>query len=201
MFEQQVPFIVDFGTKNLKFGFSNTKDFSKEKRINLDIEEEFVRIFQNIHPEDHSLLLTGNLKEEEDIVQILFEAFNLPSLCIKEPSILSLFNYGKVDGNVLELGHEFSYLSKIKEGVLIDKSDLYYTGSLFDKLLSQSLNLLELENVSKIKEKLFYISKDYQKDLDLMKEDQYIHSRNEYLSDKVINVSTQRFLIPVNYQN
>lgn len=198
MIELSTPFIVDFGSKITKFGFSNSIDVHTNERRDNDIEKEFQFIFQNINPDEHSLLLTCE-NFEESMIQILFEAFNLPCICFKEPSILSLFHYGKVNGSILNIGHETSYFARIKDGNEIEKELIYYNGSVLDDLLYNKLNIKEkFEGFSHVKEKLFFVSQDYEKDISKTFEDTYFHNRNyEYLPNKYINVSTERFIIPV----
>ena len=77
-----------------------------------DIELLWKHIFDNllqVEPEEHSVLVTEPLfnpkANREQVAQLLFEIFNVPSMYMAEQPVLSLYACGRTTGIVLDSGY------------------------------------------------------------------------------------------------
>ncbi|GAB6025239.1 hypothetical protein CHUAL_010659 [Chamberlinius hualienensis] len=176
-----------------------------------DMEKIWYHTFTNelrVDSEEHPILLTEsptNLKQHrERITQIMFETFKTPAMYLAKQALLSLFAAGRTTGVVLETGYGVSHVVPIYEGVTMSNpnaiqrlelagNDLtFYLTNLLMKRGYNYTSTAEKYIVNDIKEKLCFVSLDFDKDTSS-------HSVNKtyQLPDgKVIIVGKERFTCP-----
>lgn len=147
-----------------------------------DMEKVWHHTFYNelkIQPEDHNVILTeaplNNKINREKTTQIMFEIFNLPGMYISPSAVLALYSTGKTTGVIVDVGHGSTFHVPIFEGYAFSHSILKTSiggkdlNDYLVKLLSEKgVNLTsstEKELVKSIKEKLCYVSMDYENEL------------------------------------
>ncbi|GJQ86334.1 hypothetical protein Trydic_g9029 [Trypoxylus dichotomus] len=88
-----------------------------------DMEKIWHHIYHkqlNLLPEDHPVLFTepalNPRNNREKIIEILFEKFKVPALCIMMQSILTLYSTGRTTGVVLDAGDGITSAVPIYEG-------------------------------------------------------------------------------------
>ncbi|KAF9605013.1 hypothetical protein IFM89_012969 [Coptis chinensis] len=176
--------------------------------------DNMVEIWDNIFkelqvdPEEHPILLTEpalNPKENrEDMTEVMFEIFDVPSLCIAIQAVLTMYNYGRTTGVVVELGDGVSEVVPIYEGYLL--SDAMNRFNLAGQDLTDFLmNMLTesgkmfstdagQEIVCNIKEKLAYVAIDYEQEK--AKNNSSMEASYELPDGQVIAIGAERFTCP-----
>lgn len=135
----------------------------------------------NVKPEDTPVLITESIINynktcREKWTQILFDTFEIPSLYIASQPYLSLVANGRNTGMVLSVSEGSSYAVPVYESVpckwALTSSQV--TGKKITEYFIRHLNIETGINfdkpryrheISQIKEKYFYIAKDYDKEL------------------------------------
>lgn len=160
----------------------------------------------NVDLKDHNMLLTeapfNPKKNREKMSEIMFEKFQVPSLHIAIQAILSLYASGRTTGVVVDSGDGVTHTVSIYDGFIVDHCNLrtnlagrdmteYMARLLMEKGLYLQ-NSGEKEIVKKIKEKLCYVSLDFEKELETN------FDTNEYVlpDGQIINVGQERFKCP-----
>ncbi|XP_043931422.1 actin, clone 302-like [Protopterus annectens] len=127
-----------------------------------------------VEPEDHPVLLTepamNPARNREHMVQIMFDAFNVPFTYIAMQAVLALYSSGRTTGVVFDSGEGVSHAVPIYEGCSLPHSvqQLWLAGRDLTGYLRKLLQdrgycfrtATELEIVRDIKEKLCYVSQD-----------------------------------------
>ena len=159
-----------------------------------------------IAPEEYSILLTepaNNPKvNREKTTEIMFEKFNAPSLFLASQEALSLVASGRSTGLVLNCGEEICRAVPICEGHVLPHAicELEIGGkTLTDfliKLLEQrgycfSNTSSELEVVRDIKEKLTFVSLDFENE-----PPQTVNDSDSNEWGRQINIGNERFTCP-----
>ncbi len=163
-----------------------------------------------IAPEDHNVLLTEaalNPKvNREKITQTMMEVFNTPGMYIAIQAVMSLYSAGKTTGVVMDIGDGVSHFVPIYEGYAFPHAILraHIAGrnltAYLNKLLSErGLNLNALsakELVKDIKEKLCYVSLDYENELKESSMSSAVECQFELPDGEKITIGSERFRCP-----
>lgn len=165
-----------------------------------------------VDPEEHPILLTefhlDTKRSNERMAQILFESFNVPALYMANGALLSLFATGRITGVVLDMG-DGCRVVPVHEGRVLRHAIVHSEAlggcSVSDRMLqmlhqrgyvffSESMHpatnagIRGVEYVREIKERLAYITLDYETDM------QNDTSRLYELSDdNEIRIGAERF--------
>mmetsp|Transcript_92971 Transcript_92971/g.161585 ORF Transcript_92971/g.161585 Transcript_92971/m.161585 type:complete len:403 (+) Transcript_92971:46-1254(+) len=188
-----------------------------------DMEKIWQHAFFNelrIVPEEHPVLLTEaplNPKaNRERMTQVMFETFNVPAVYISLQAVLSLYASGRTTGTVLDIGDGVSHTVPVYEGYAMPHAILrlnlagrdltqYLTRLLMERGITLT-NAAEREIVRDIKEKLCYVAKDFDAELEAVEQRtkkmrlSQDHAENqqpyELPDGQVIAVGSERFRCP-----
>ncbi|KAM3693754.1 hypothetical protein ACB094_07G008000 [Castanea mollissima] len=169
--------MIGTGQKAIYFG-----DEAQARRGILTMERLWEHTFDKelrVNIEEHPILLTEaplNPKtNREKMVEIMFEAFSIPATFIAIQAVLSLYASGRTTGMVMNSEEGVTYAVPIYEGYAlphaIQRLDL--AGKDLTDYLSKILaeegyiftTSAEREIVRDIKEKLYYVAMDFEKEL------------------------------------
>jgi actin-related protein len=129
------------------------------------------------NPCDHPVLLTDiplNPKSNrEKMTEIMFEFFDVPAMNISNQSVLSFYSSGRTTGVVLDCGHGVTNVVPIFEGSPLNKAihSMNIAGNELThfllKLQKESLFNTNsgLDMVRDMKEKMCFVSQNYEKEL------------------------------------
>ena len=165
--------------------------------------------FNELHddPTEHPVLLTEPLlnskSSREKSIQIMFEAFNVPSFYIANQCVLSLYSSGSTDGIIVEIGDSFTQLLGFYEGYKIDEcKNTFNVGGKhltdwMNKLLRESgynfTTIAEKETVRDIKENKAYVALDYESELQKAETSDEIKTQYELPDGQMIEFGKERF--------
>jgi actin-related protein len=163
-----------------------------------------------ISPEEHNVLLTeaplNPKNNRERITQLMFEVFNTPGMYIAIQAVMSLYSAGKTTGIVVDSGDGVSHFVPIYEGYAFPHAILRVnlagrdmTEFLLKILGERGLHLTssaEREIVKDIKEKLCYVSLDYEGELKESSKSASIEAQYEMPDGEVITIGNERFRCP-----
>jgi actin-related protein len=178
-----------------------------------DMEKLWHHTFYNelkVSPEDHNVLLTEaptNPKtNREKVTQLMFENFNVPGMYIAIQAVMSLYSAGKTTGVVLDSGDGVTHFVPIYEGYAFPHAILKMNlagrdlTEYFSKLLTERSILLhsttEKDILRDIKEKLCYVSLDYENELRESQKSTSVEAQYEMPDGEVITIGSERFRCP-----
>jgi len=138
------------------------------------------------------------------MIQVMFETFHVPALYVALPSVLSLVASGRTTGIVLDMGERLCHAVPIYEGYSLSHSILSLdlagrdlTNYLFKILTERGYSfstVAEREIVRDIKEKLCYISLDY--DNEVKNSSIYFQSERKHDDGQIIDIGNERIRCP-----
>ena len=131
----------------------------------------------------------------------MFETFNLPGLWVAESANLSLFSVGQLTGLVCESGEGVTQCVPVLDGYVLSQgiNKMYFAGRDITDLLIKLLNKAgyplktnaEREIARDIKEKLCYVSRDFEE-----RKKNYMKRRYKMPNNSLIIVKDQSFGAP-----
>merc|ERR1711879_1134979 len=90
-----------------------------------DVEELWTFLFDTLDLDmrDHPLLVTqpilAPLALKRDMMEVLFEKFEVPALFVAEAPLLSAYAYGESSGLVVDIGHSSAQVVPLIDGFMM----------------------------------------------------------------------------------
>uniref|UniRef100_A0A2P2JDJ9 Uncharacterized protein MANES_10G141100 n=1 Tax=Rhizophora mucronata TaxID=61149 RepID=A0A2P2JDJ9_RHIMU len=137
----------------------------------------------------------------EQLVQLMFETFNVSGFYASEQAVLSLYAVGRISGCTVDIGHGKIDIAPVIEGAVqhIASRRFEIGGVDLTKLLSQELAKsnpmvnLKISDVEMLKEKYSYCSED---EVAYAKAQQMNETEQHILPDgQVINIGKERYTV------
>lgn len=163
-----------------------------------------------VSPEERNVMLTeaplNPKNNRERMTTIMFETFNTPGIYIAIQAVLSLYSAGKTTGIVMDAGDGVTHFVPIFEGyafphaiIRINLAGRDLTEYLL-KILSERGHHLttsaEQEIVKDIKEKLTYVSLDFDAELKEASKSSSKDAQYEMPDGNLITIGSERFRCP-----
>ncbi|KAK2195285.1 bifunctional Actin family/ATPase [Babesia duncani] len=171
-------------------------------------EKIWLHVYQNelkITPEEHPLLLSEpplNPKlHRERCCQMFFETFNVPALYMAPTAILSLYGTARTTGLILDIGNNVTHSVPIHEGTILpygicrlDIGGFDLTSNLIRFVDDLKRNTIEDRCIARtIKEKLCYVSIEYNEEYKRMSENPQDYTEQYELPDgRIVNLCTEK---------
>jgi len=163
-----------------------------------------------VAPEEHPVMMTeiplNDKANREKMMQIMFETFNTPAVYVALQPLLSLYASGRTCGLVVESGEGITHTLAIYEGYSLphatkklELSGRDMTDYLMKILTERGYSFTttaERELVRDVKEKLCFVSSNFQRDMELSASSTQIEKSYELPDGQVITVGNERFRCP-----
>lgn len=198
-----------------KRGILNIKNPIEEGQITNwdDMEKIWHHVFYNElkrQPEESSVILTepplNNKAARERTTQIMFEIFSVPGMYLSVQANLSLYSTGKTTGIIVDSGHGITHHVPIFEGYALPHAILKtplggkdLTDYLMKLLNEKGISMYsstEKEIVRAMKERISYVSMDYDKDIKECSKTGSADMKYDLPDNQEIIVGSERFRCP-----
>ncbi|CAI9741794.1 Hypothetical predicted protein [Octopus vulgaris] len=163
--------------------------------------------------EDYAVLLTEPVSNSEtnraNMVEIMFEKFQVRAVMVANQAALSLFDSGRVTGISVNVGHGITQVvpiygaSTIKGATFCQHQNI--TGlALRDNLRSiltergyrYGDSMSENRTLNDIKEKLCYVALDFEQEMQAAKSSKALEKSHEQSDGQIITIGNERFRVP-----
>lgn len=195
-------------------GRSRRRSFTNPRTITKGaIKDILKRVYYDelhVDPTHHPILFVDSPVSSEDfrknILQILFQDFNVPACYLCSQPILSLHAQGKNTGVVVDSGHGSTYVAPVHEGKVLQSAvtQIPVAGRELDNFLALLCrkrgyafhSSQEQHALRDIKEKQCYVSRDPNHELETSENRFFVERRVELPEGEIISLQTER-LVPI----
>ncbi|XP_045169899.1 actin-2-like [Mercenaria mercenaria] len=140
----------------------------------------------------------------EKLAEIMFEYLDVQALYLQDTSVLSLLSSGLTTGTVVESGDSTTYTSVVYEGRLIretipktfyaGRSLTYHLSKMISDIKDKTFTVDPLPYSKAIKEKLVFVSEDYDADLKLAKSTDFYERIYTLPDGETIKLNEERLM-------
>lgn len=175
------------------------------------MQDVYEKTFEKLelNSEDHKVFIAESPLNpnymREKLTEVMFELFDVQALYLKDTSALSLLSYGLTTGTVLESGDSSTYTSIVYEGNLIKntipktfyagRSLTYYLSKLIADSKAKTYSVDPLQFSKAIKEKLVFVSEDYEADLKLAKSTDFYEREYILPGGETVKLNEERLMV------
>lgn len=149
----------------------------------------------------------NNKKQPEQIIQIMFETYNVPAFYMNNSSVFSVYSSGSVTGMSVEIGYETTRFSPVYEGhdiSLLSESE-YYGGNTINELIKNNVVMYydyytssvdEMKFIEDFKRKACYVPLDFEKEKAMINDKSWFETNCPIRNDKYFHSLNGAVLYP-----